>query len=336
MERWWLYKADMSRRSFSGAFAAALLASSDVSAQTAEPPGDSRLIQHANAPEARARLMARDWSGLAELVRALSPDSACVLLYDLGDATNVDLDLSGLIGFPMGHTIAGSLWVNWGWRYRGSGAGSTVTGAMLEAFRERLSLARESLEHGIDADAHDGVAYNHLIRTLKGQSEVGALQSVWMAFQDVDRKPIRAYAGFADALSAKWFGTHELMLQFALTYQRALEPASHALVAQALNEFVLAQLRRRGGPSMDINPEAITLVVAANDAFLAAPPPADRYQALFAHYHFSFLFAMIGMNDIARPHIVAMDGAVGGPWALLSDPFATLEAYRSTLGISET
>lgn len=265
-----------------------------------------------------------------------------MLLDDLGDIAPLDADIAGLIEQPGGHAIAGALYVNWAWAYRGTGAGTTVVGDRAQAFADRLVLARESLERAIDADEHDGVAYAHLFRTMKGQSDTPSMSSAWESFDQIERqrKPIRAYSSFADALAAKWFGSEELMLGFARTHQRALEPVSHALICQVANESLLAHLRRGGvqaAVTFGANQGVLGEVGAANDAYLAMSTPDDFQQANFANSHFSFYFGFLGLNDHARPYLQAMGNNLSAPWTIFDEEaFNMLERARTAAGLSAT
>lgn len=332
--------AGLTRRAFAVSAGAFGFAPAAARAQAvAEPPGDPRLSNHRHVDAALRHLQARQWADLAALVRGETPDGACVLLDDLSDRAEVDLDLSGLERQRMGRVIAGALRVNWGWRYRGTGFANTVTPDMLAAFYERLDAARQDLEAAIDRDRNDGVAFAFLIRTLKGLSGLQALESVWEDFQAAGRRPVRGYSGYADALSAKWFGSHEIMLGFARTYQRALEPASHALIPHAYHEAIFSLWRNRGleaAVGFAAQDSVAGEVAAVSEAFLAAPASADYYNRVFAHAQFSFFFGLLGLDDLARPHMVAMGHWIGGPWAMFDDAPERIARYRAILGLSAT
>jgi hypothetical protein len=261
-----------------------------------------------------------------------------VLLDALGDQSEVDVDLAGLASVPAAFTARGALLVSWGWRYRGSGASSTVTDDMAAAFAERLRRARGDLQTAVAEDPNDGVAYSFLIRTLKGLSAVDALAPTWEAFLNAERKPIRAFAGCADSLAAKWFGSDELMLGFARTYQRALEPTSHALIPQVSNEMMLSILRSRGveaAVAFAGQQAVLGEVGAASEAFSSVPAPDDFYQANFAYAQFSFYFSFLGLSDLARPYLQSMGDALAGPWALFDEEaFAMAARARQAAGLS--
>jgi hypothetical protein len=313
-----------------------------AAAQTPLIAPSSLFISHPDVTMALSHLQARRWSDLGTLVGGLRPDSACVLLDDLADIAAVDADISGLSEAPLGHMIAGAMYVNWAWSYRGTGFGSTVVGDRAQAFEDRLVLARENLERAIDADLNDGVAYNFLIRTMKGQSDIPALDSLWRSFEsiEVQRKPIRAFAGLADVLSAKWFGSEELMLGFARTQQRALEPASHALICQVANESLVSHLRREGaqaGVDFAAQQSVLGEVGAASEAYQAIPASEDFYHANFANNQFSFFFGFIGLSDYARPYLQSMGRALSGPWTLFDEQaFDMLEVARRAAGLGST
>jgi hypothetical protein len=313
-----------------------------AAAQTVATPPSSLFVTHPEATAALSHLQARRWEALSALVRRLPPDSAAVLLDDVCDLAAADDDITGLADVQLGHTIAGALYVNWAWAYRGTGVGSTVVGDRVQAFADRLVLARESLERAIATDAQDGLAYNHLFRTLKGQSDVAGLQAAWEAFVRIgrDHKPIRAFAGMADALSGKWFGSEEIMLSFARANQTALEPVSHALICQVANESLLSHLRRgsvQAGVEFGAQQGVLGEVGAANDAYLALSAPDDFYQTNFANGQFSFFFSFLGLNDHARPYLQSMGEVLSGPWTLFEqEAFGMLQRARTAAGLSST
>jgi hypothetical protein len=304
------------------------------------PPDNPRFNQHPDLQAALAHVRAGRWAELTASVSRLPPDSACVLLSDLGDQTEADIDLGALSEGPMALTIRGALLVGWAWRYRGSGFAASVTDEMAQAFSQRLVRARTDLQAAIAADENDGVAYNFLIRGLKGLSAVDDLQATWGDFQNVTRKPVRAYSGMADALTAKWFGSDEIMLGFARTFQRALEPASHGLVCQVANEMFMSHFRRDGlqaAVNFAAQQGVLGEIGAANNAYLALPPPSDFYQANYANGHFSFYFSSLGQNDLARPYLQSMGQFVSGPWTLFEEnAFDLLRRARTAAGLETT
>jgi hypothetical protein len=327
----------ISRRLFAGSAVACFAPSAWA---IVPPPDNPRFNQHPELQTALGHVRSAAWTELAALVARLPPDSACVLLDDLGDQSEVDLDLSALDRSPMALTTRGALLVGWAWRYRGAGWSSSVSEEMGRAFSERLLRARADLEAAITADSNDGIAYTFLFRALKGLSAVDQLTPAWEAFQNAVRKPVRAFSGFADALSAKWFGSDEVMLGFARTHQRALEPASHALICQVANELLMAHLRRGGveaGGNFAGQQGVLGEVGAANDAYIALPAPDDFYQANFANGQFSFYFSFLGLSDYARPHLQSMGRLVSGPWTLFGDSaFDMLERARTAAGLATT
>lgn len=329
-----------SRRAFVGALGALWGAPlSAAVALNAQPPGDPRLTTHPQLARALELLNAKRWRELARLVRGHPPDSACVLLDDLGDQSAVDLDTEGLARETFGSTILGALYVNWGWRYRGSGWASSVTEEMGQAFDARLRTARERLDAAVAQDGDDGVAFNFLFRTLKGLSQVGALHTGWAAFERAARKPVRAFAQVADAMSPRWFGSEEYILAFARAQQRALEPASHGLIAQAANEHIFGRMRASGPQAAYAFAAQVGVlgeVGAANDAYMAGGSIEDVYQARYAHGHFSFFFSFLGLHDLARAHLNGLGDFVAAPWDTLDDPIASLEAARALAGIGAT
>lgn len=302
--------------------------------QSAPGPGDPRLVNHAGLGAALELLQRGQWQDLSALVSEQTPDGMCVLLDDLGNQSPVDLDMSALTNEANGNTISGALLANWAWRYRGSGAASAVTSTMAQAFSDRLRRARIQLDAAIAADEDDGVAFNFLFRTFKGLSDVQAMRDAWPKFEAATRKPIRAFASFADALTPRWFGSEPIMVTFTRSQQMALEPTSHALIALAANEHIFTRWQDSLEAAMSFGSDfgVLAEVSAANRSFLAATD-ADIYRARFAHGHFSFFFSFLGLHDLARPHLLNLGNRIASPWTRAEDPVELLQRARALAGI---
>lgn len=306
----------------------------------APPPDPAALLPHENLAEALELLTRRRWRPLMDLLRALPPQSAHALMGDLGEATEIDVNVSGLRDLSMGPTLIGSLQVDWGWRYRGHSFGSDVPEAAMLEFWTRLNLAKAQLERALATDPDDGVAAAVLIRTQKGLQDVAAIHAAFETFMRAGRKPVTGYADYADAIAAKWYGSNEQMTNFAREHAESLPPASHALVAQAHTEtmFQWARDPRVGdnAPAFLMSEAVQTELQAANTAFQAASNAQDRYAALYAHAHFSYVFVMSNQPDLARPHVEAMGHQVSGPWARFDNPRAVVGEIRTLLGLGAT
>lgn len=291
--------------------------------------------------EAMDQFSHRRWRRLAASVRALPPQSAFVLIDEMGDATQIDASLDGLAREPMGATIAGGLLVNWGWRFRGTGYGSTVGPSAFTAFQGSLQRARDSLSAALASDADDGVAAAFLIRTEKGRQDLAAVDDAFHRLEGASRRPIAGYAGYADAISGKWYGSQQRMLGFARQHRNSLSPSSQGLIPQAHNETMFSLVRssnaERAARSASYFSEDFVRgeLIAANDAFHAVSPDIDHYANRFAYGEFSYAFMQMGERDLARPHVVGMGHAPAGPWALLSDADQVLQRLRLDLGVSD-
>src|SRR5262249_8619520 len=150
---------------------------------------------------------------------------------EMGDVTAIDAPIDGLAREAMGSTIAGGLFVNWGWRIRGSGYGAEVGQDAFSQFQSRLQRAQDALRQALSQDANDGTAASFLIRTEKGRQDLEAADDAFRRFEQCVRRPIAGYSNYADTISAKWYGSSERMLGFARQHRASLMPESQALVA---------------------------------------------------------------------------------------------------------
>lgn len=330
----------LNRRAFAATLGVSVVATLTARAQSVPSP-DVPFTSHPLLARASEELRQRNWGRLASLVRDLPPQSACVLLDDLGDATPIDLEIALLERHPVGRTIMGGLLVNWGWRFRGTGSGSTVRPTAFAEFQERLQAAKMQLAVALADDKDDGVAASFLIRTEKGLEDLPAIDSAFALLEQAERRPIAGYAGYADAISAKWYGSQERMRGFARQHVRSLPPSSHALIAQAHVESMFALARSSNperasrAPSYLVDDFVRSELVDANNAFLAGPPDQDHHANRFAHGQFSYAFMAMGEHELARPHVQALGASPAGPWTLLPDPRLAWESLRRTLGLAD-
>lgn len=293
----------------------------------APPPDLTDLSDHPDLARALDMATHKRWRELCELVRALPPQSAYVLVRDIGDATEVDLDISGLAQQRMGRTIMGSCCLSWSWRYRGNGWSSAVSALAFREFFRRLGAARDHLVAALDADRDDGVAAALLIGAQMGLQDEPAMRNAFERFAAAARRPVGGYSTFAYAISDKWYGTQEEMLTFARAHAGDLLPASEGLVPEAHVETMFRMMDASNPAIQQVAggylsaPQVLQEIEAANTAYLAAPAPADSFAALFAHGQFSFAFYVAGQNDLARPHFVALQGRRAGPWKDQSTEF---------------
>lgn len=330
----------LDRREFTLALGLAWTAPFLAKAQSQQAPVRPRAT-HPSLNDAMGHFSRQRWDRLASLVRSLYPQSACALIDDMGDATQIDARRDGLAREAMGATIAGGLLVSWGWRIRGGGFSSTVGASAFAEFQSRLQGAHDALNTALSGDANDGVAAAFLIRTEKGRQDLAAVDDAFRRFEQAARRPIAGYSGYADAISRKWYGSQERMLGFARQHQNSLPPSSRGLIPQAHNEtmFSLAnssdvETAARAGSYLSdefVHGE----IIAANDAFHAVALDIDNFANRFAYGQFSYAFMQMGERELARPHVVGMGQSPAGPWALLPNPDQALQHLRQELGLAD-
>jgi hypothetical protein len=337
---WDLKMAKISRRDFAIGLTLPIAASFAANAQTSPSPEAYR-TRHPALRQAVDHFTHRQWGYLARLVRALPPESACVLIDDIGDVTAIDATIDGLAREVMGGTIAGGLLVNWGWRIRGSGFGASVGQAAFSEFQRRLQGAREALNGALARDADDGIAAAFLIRTEKGRQDLEAADVAFQKFEQSTRRPIAGYSDYADAISAKWYGSSERMLGFARQHRASLTPESQGLIPQAHIEAMWSLARSSDAQSVASASSYFTgnfvraEIMTANDAFHSASPDPDVYANRFAYGEFSFAFVQMGERDLARPHVAGMGSAPWGPWGLMPNADHVLQLLRQDLGLAD-
>jgi hypothetical protein len=303
--------------------------------QLARSPG--AVLQHPGYAAATRWMDAGDWTSLASAVAALPPQSAFVLISELGDTRPFGGAFGALLDQPMGCTIAGGVEIGWAWRFRGAGTAETVTEAGARRSYERLRVARDYLDQAARRDKDDGVAHAFAIRAAKGLGDLSALAGARFDLLTAGRRPVAGLAGYIDAISPKWLGSEEECLSFARRFSRLAPRANCGLLPDA--HFACFSAREVEGlePSEQaayfVNAPVRTELMEANARFLDGLPDADPFADWYANAAFSFAFVMMEERALARQHLLAMGSYIGGPWGDYDDPRAAIARARSAVGL---
>lgn len=297
-----------------------------------------RAWRHPELDQALALLRAARWRQLSALVSALAPQRAHILLCDLGAEAPLNLHLSAAGSVPMGATIAAAVHVDWAWRYRGTGLGSTVSPEGLRGFVDHLNTAKALVETAIADDSDDGIARAIGFKVHMGLSEREALARGFQGYLLAARRPVAGFAAFANALSRKWLGTEEAALAFAREACPLDLPASAGLIPDV--HFTAWQSRAisdaaAGGdfPGYLAEPAVRAEIIAANASYNSVGPDPDPFANWYANSWFSFALTALGELDLARGHFQSMGAYLGAPWADLPDAGRTIQSLRHRLGL---
>jgi hypothetical protein len=324
----------MDRRQFAlgGAFAT-LLWSTKAAAQ-------HQGARHPSATLAMELVSRARWSELSSLVSSLPPQSARVLIGDLGDLAPLGLDFGDLAERPMGHTTMAGIQVAWAWRSRGRGVASTVTAQGLEGFVEHLTAARSNVEQAIAADVQDGAAHALGFTVNMGLGDKPALYDGLHGYLISARRPVGGLGAFANAISRKWLGSEPETLEFARQAYRLDLPASAGLIPDVHYVCWGSRLmaRPQTTPPFEVylsDPTVDGEILDASDAFNSVGPDPDPFANAYAHSHLAFALLALNQVERARPHLLGMGPYIRGPWADMPDARRAIDALRRRVGVEE-
>ncbi len=133
------------------------------------------------------------------------------------------------------HAATGISFIRYGWHARGSGWGNTITDQGQRLFRERLLTARDHLEKAHALDPSDPIVPARLIDVARGLgSEPAEMEKQFQRAIQADQTEYQSYYCKLNYLMPKWYGTEQIMLNFAREAARRAPPKS--LIPFALAE----------------------------------------------------------------------------------------------------
>lgn len=297
-------------------------------------------FKHPNL-SAAADLFARArWQDLADHLNTLPPQSALVLLGDLGESTAsvaAAPDLDAFADAKGGAGLAGAMMIVWAWLSRGTG--NRVTNP--EEFSRRLLIGKSYLEKAVSDDADDGIALTASIRCAKGFGDRDHLRELLPKLLLARRTPVGGLTEYANALTERWGGSDEDLLGFARHHVDAMPPASFGLIADAhadiaMNKwardlfssknpiFGMQKFLEKGGV-----PEEI---VDAHNRFIALPANLDDYAMRLAHAQFSLVFRCLNKKDLLNFHIERQGSYIDGAWRMLPGAKSEIKYLRRRIG----
>jgi hypothetical protein len=116
---------------------------------------------------------------------------------------------------PGPHVFKGVWYKDWAWEARGGGYAHTVTEEGWALFRQRLSVAKKSLQAAWKADPTDPRAPTQMIPVIMGQSGSKPEMEMWFTRAMQNNPDNRVACGFTlYFLYPRWHGSHREMVAF--------------------------------------------------------------------------------------------------------------------------
>ncbi len=223
--------------------------------------------------------------------------------------------------------LSGAHALDWAWQARTFGRSEDVTDEQWDQFRERLSLARASLEHALAISPEESAAYAYLLRCALGQE--WRLEEASATYQDACRDgqtPWLATYNYFVFLCQKWFGSHDLMFEFARTLSDSVPLGSdaHAIVAHAHIERWLYAAAFDNDTSADDYWRSDDVFEELIDVYKLWADKTTRspYERTAANA-FLFCFASMGATQIVEVELERIGPyPTYTPWRYLGDPVA--------------
>lgn len=210
---------------------------------------------------------------------------------------------------PRALTLLGMALIDQAWAARGSGTVETVSPEGWTLFHARIAAAREALEKAAVLTKDDPNAAAALITVCKAESAPHAEHQRWLARAlELDPGDVTAANNFREALSAKWGGSDEAMLDFARQMAKAAPPGT-----QFPYLVMAAHLELDGSlddPDYWSRPEVKAEADEALGRLLADFPESLAMRDLAA-----YTALRRGDAAAAKPHLDYLDGRyVPGRW----------------------
>lgn len=233
-------------------------------------------------------------------------------------------------GSALPRLLSGANALEWAWEARTFSRGDDLSDEQWAHFRLRLDLARGELERALAIDPSESAAYAYLLRCALGQEwEIEDATALYQQASNTDASPWLATYNYFVFLCQKWFGSHDLMFNFARAVSAAAPLGSdlHAIVAHAHIERWLFALAFDG----DANADDYWL---ANDVFdelidvyklwvdKTESSPYERHAA----NAFLFCFSSLSAREVVRVELERIGPyPTYTPWRYLGDPVAVYQ-----------
>lgn len=224
-------------------------------------------------------------------------------------------------------TVRGAHALEWAWHARTFSRSEDVSEQQWEQFADRLSLARASLEHALAIDPGESAAYAYLLRCALGQAwELEETTALYNQARDFEPAPWLATYNYFVFLCQKWFGSHELMFEFARAVSGSAPEGSdvHALVAHAHIERWLYAGAFDNSPDPDNYWRSDDVFEELIDVYkLWVNKTSNSPYELVAANAFLFCFASMSARQVVDVELERIGPfPTYTPWRYLGDPVA--------------
>jgi tetratricopeptide (TPR) repeat protein len=230
----------------------------------------------------------------------------------------------------LAHMVQGVESTRWAWHARSGLQAEYVKKEQFERFFERLEAAWGAFERAIELDAEEASIYTFMIDAAMGlQLDQETRVSLFEAAQARRPWQQRAHFSMIQALSKKWSGTAEAMLDFAAytTEHAPIGSCVHVVMPEAHVEMWLD-----AGDSYWRTPGVRESVILAAERSIYSPDLDPSPWLPRVRNAFAYCFWRLGELKRAREQFELVGPIVAGPFRFSAHPLSTATIARRDAG----
>lgn len=289
---------------------------------------DPTVNDHDLVREVQITLSSGDWTAFKKNLQTLPPETAFVLLRELGEQLPLDADIEKIIDSMAdveGQIVAGASYMVRATRIRGMDMADRVQEENWQPYFSCRDRSEQLLRNALRHDRKNGLAAAwFMAAAVDGDDEVKDEAAEFL--QNAANVPISGYSKLLSANAQKWGGSHDAMWQVARDCAELKWPWSGALIAKAHYEHYLYLAVFEEGPlaefeagayfnKREVIAELQSISIAINDA-----QSDDPYEAVFAHDVMAAVLYMADNRFAAAKHLRQV-GRFGDPALLARGPW---------------
>lgn len=299
--------------------------------QTSQTPVIDRTYGCDDARTLRQQFEKGKFAATELALRSVTGDKRCFLVNVLADSEDrpprydqwVDLHPDSDIA----RLTSGAQALEWAWQARTYSDGTDIGEEQWAMFYERLAFARNELEATIELAPSDPTAYGYLIRCAIGEEwDLDDVTSVYAKANELQTSPWLASFNYLTYLCKKWYGSHELMFDFARSVSNSNPDGAdaHAMVAYAHIERWLYDWAFEENPAADDYWKSDEVFDELLDSYRRWSNKTTRtpWEKVAANAYL-FCFSSMGVQEIMEVEINRIGPYPSfTPWRYLGDPCA--------------
>lgn len=280
-----------------------------------------QFLGHPQTQRFQSLVAQKQWQELESAYAALRVDERHIILEGLVDAVEQEDVFDEWLQTSQSataHLFKGALLIVLGWRIRTGKRAKDVPREAARKFLEYLQEASEPLQRAVELAEQDAEPRMHLIRVMLGLgADPDDFREAFAGLRDTGQFHLRAACTVLEALSAKWYGSEEMMFEFARS-AAAADPRYHSLMTFAHAEAWLQQ-DDEASDGYFKRPYVVKEIRDAHAADQLLRGSELEYAVLLARNGYAFAFHQMQEHALAAAELRVIDQrATVKPWGYLS------------------